>query len=77
MCAYGRLKLLCSCCKVCPSYCLYIICIFSWGTKVYGCCIEFSVSWSQYMYVCFTTVQAEDEMKKSRPKGTLIDMVNK
>jgi len=22
-------------------------------------------------------MQAEDEMKKSRPKGTLIDMVNK
>jgi len=29
-----------------------------------------------YMCVC-DFVQAEDEMKKSRPKGTLIDMVNK
>jgi len=27
--------------------------------------------------MCFTIVQAEGEMKKSRPKGTLIDMVNK
>ena len=30
-----------------------------------------------YVWMCMINLQAEDEMKKSRPKGTLIDMVNK
>ena len=72
--AYSRLRLLCR--SLSLIVCLSFV-YFTGEQKYLFAALRFLSVEASTQCMCLTTVQAEDEIKKSRPKGTLIDMVNK